>query len=71
MIYITVGIFLNRWGHTNQIAVFCHMIINLYKSFMTIIIFSNAKGFQNNKYNMILVCQLGSFTDYIYNLFYL
>ena len=36
---------------------------------MTIIIFSNAKGFQNNKYNMILVCKLGNITDYIYNFF--
>ena len=36
---------------------------------MTIIIFSNAKGFQNNKYNMILLCKSGNITDYIYNFF--
>ena len=38
---------------------------------MTIIIFSNAKGFQNNKYDMILVCQLGNITDYIYINFFI
>ena len=31
--------------------VFCHMITNLYKSLMTKMIISNAKGFQIDKYN--------------------
>ena len=33
---------------------------------MTIKIFSNAKGLQNNNYNMIRLCKLGNITDYIY-----
>ena len=33
---------------------------------MTIKIFSNAKGLQNNNYNMIRLCKLGNIIDYIY-----
>ena len=40
--------------------------ITLYKSLMTIKIFSNAKGLQNNNYNMIRLCKLGIITDYVY-----
>ena len=36
---------------------------------MKIILFSNAKGPQNNNYNMILLCKLGNITDYIYIFF--
>ena len=32
---------------------------------MTIMIISNAKGFQNNKFQMILLSKLGNITDYI------
>ena len=36
---------------------------------MTIMIISNAKGFQNNIFNVILLCKLGNITDYIYIFF--
>ena len=50
----------------NQIVVFYHVIKSLYKWLMTIMIISNAKGFQNNKYIIIHLCKLGNITDYIY-----
>ena len=37
---------------------------------MTIMKIYNAKGFQNNKYNIILLSKLGNITDYIYIYFF-
>ena len=81
MIFVAGRLFLNRQGSflrhfgqwnyaTNQIAVFYHVMTNLYKSLITIMIFSNAKGLQNNNYNMIGLCKLGNITDYIYILIF-
>ena len=49
-----------------NVAVFRHVITKLYKSLMAKMIICNAKGFQINKYNMILLCKLGNITEYIY-----
>ena len=60
---------INRWVKTNQIAVFCHVITNLYNSLLKKKMIYNDKWFQFDQYNIILLRKLGNITYNISSFF--